>query len=293
VYEHRKEFQRTMRTLGSNPSGQGTGPARPLALPTEVATTETRLVDGRVAELRGTCCEVCPWRLMPAFETHGPAELAFLRKLKTAHGFARAGTELIRVGTAAGALRTLFSGWAIRSAWFDDGSRQIFEVLLPGDLFGIEALLGETAWYATQAITDVSYCVFDTELQSELFDHHPELARKLARHLGHRLRAQDGQLAKNGRRTADARLAGFLVDLHHRLVRRGMAGEQSFPFPLTQQQLADVLGLTIVHVNRVLKHLRNAGLVVVSNRQVVIHDAARLVQLAGPTLRETLPFPLL
>ena len=83
-----------------------------------------------------------------------------------------------------------------------------------------------------------------------------------------------------GRRSALARTAHFLVELGLRLQLVGLGSETGFACPLNQYLLADALGLTAIHVNRVLRQLREQGLVTFRDGRVVFHDLARLRELA-------------
>ena len=83
-----------------------------------------------------------------------------------------------------------------------------------------------------------------------------------------------------GRRSAKERLAHLLCELSVRLEAEG-ENESSFACPLTQEQLADALGLTAVHVNRTMQQLRNGGLVATENRTVTLPDVERLRQVGG------------
>jgi CRP-like cAMP-binding protein len=83
-----------------------------------------------------------------------------------------------------------------------------------------------------------------------------------------------------GRRDADARMAHFLLELGARLVLVGMGDRTGYPCPLTQYHLADALGLSAVHVNRVLRHLREDGMVTFRDGFVAVDDYDRLADFA-------------
>jgi hypothetical protein len=88
-------------------------------------------------------------------------------------------------------------------------------------------------------------------------------------------------LVSVGRRTPAGRTAHFLLELYDRLHLVGLAADNEFACPLNQYVLSDALGLSTIHVNRVLRELREKGLVTFKAHKVVIHDAARLKALAG------------
>ena len=88
-------------------------------------------------------------------------------------------------------------------------------------------------------------------------------------------------LVNVGRRSAIERVAHCLLELRQRLHLVGLASESQFECPLTQYDLADALGLSPIHVNRVLRFLREEGLLTVKSHTVFVHDLAGLTRLAG------------
>src|SRR5215213_10778828 len=89
-------------------------------------------------------------------------------------------------------------------------------------------------------------------------------------------------VAALGRGNAEERIATLLLDLRGRLFQAGLANGEGFHMPLTQQEIADHLGLTLVHVNRVLRRLREAGMVTVQGGVVRIDEMTRLSRVAAP-----------
>jgi CRP/FNR family transcriptional regulator, anaerobic regulatory protein len=130
------------------------------------------------------------------------------------------------------------------------------------------------------ALTEVSYGVIDHETFSRLLGS-PDVALHVMSMLATETSRLDGHLATVGQMVAEEKIAALLVEFHGRLRRREVVPARSFHFPLTQQQIGDFLGMTVVHVNRVLKRLRDSGIVNVKHRVVVIHDMARLHELAS------------
>jgi len=168
------------------------------------------------------------------------------------------GEQLTAEGAGGGHPRLVVSGWACRQRLMSDGRRQIFSLLLPGDGFGFggrPALSGVVALTALETLDA-------TALQDAAWrGGSPGLARALAAAellddallLDHAVRL--------GRMTALERVAHFLLELQQRLETAGLGDRQRFPLPLTQEILADTLGLSIVHVNRTLQQLRRSGLI--------------------------------
>jgi len=168
------------------------------------------------------------------------------------------GEQLTAEGEPAGPPRFVVSGWACRQRLLPDRRRQIFSLLLPGDSFGFG---GAPALSSLVALTALETLDASAVQEAAWRGASPGLARALAASdllvdallLDHAMRL--------GRLTAFERVAHFLLELQQRLEIAGLGDRQRFPLPLTQEILADALGLSIVHVNRTLQQLRRAGLI--------------------------------
>ena len=140
-------------------------------------------------------------------------------------------------------------------------------------------------------LTEVSFGSIDHERFQRLIAS-PDIALQILALLGSERRRLDEHLVTVGQMAADERIAALLLEFYVRLRHRQIIRGKSFHLPLTQQQLGDFLGMTVVHVNRVLKRLRDSGIVNVKHRVVVIHDMVRLATLASGRPR-TMPLPQL
>jgi CRP/FNR family transcriptional regulator, anaerobic regulatory protein len=172
-------------------------------------------------------------------------------------------------------LLTLYSGWAIRSRTLPSGERQILSVLLPGDLIGFETLFADARSDAIEAVTDVTYCVFNPGRVDELL-----LIKSLARRILSAFSLSQQQLSDRltviGACDAPRNLAHFICDLHDRLHGREMVRGLRFKLPLTHRQLAEALGLTTVHLHRTLRALREQQLLQINSGSVEILNLERL-----------------
>jgi CRP-like cAMP-binding protein len=121
---------------------------------------------------------------------------------------------------------------------------------------------------------------------TEMFLVQPRLARRLTRLALLEERALETRLTVIGRCRARERIAFFFLDIHDRLSRRHLINGNGFRFPVTQQQVADFLGLNIIYTNRVLRELRNRGIMTVHNHKVEIHQLASLRHLAPISIPE-------
>ncbi len=174
----------------------------------------------------------------------------------------------------------LSGGWACRVVDWLDGRRAIVEIYLPGDMVGLEAAVLGRPVDETVAVTALTVQAIDAQMLAELMAQPPAAAAILWLRAGQQRRV-DRLAAALARRDAHERLALMLVDLYDRLCERGLVTGPSYPLPLTQQQIGDHLGLTLVHVNRVLRSLREKEIVSVDRHVVTIRDLDRLRQLAA------------
>src|SRR5690606_38728046 len=151
--------------------------------------------------------------------------------------------------------------------------RQLIGIALPGDLLGADSVAGRRSPYAVEAITDVTFCVFNPSRFQEMHAN-PGLARRLAQHQSLEIQRVVDRLTAVGAGDARQSVSHFLLDLYSRLLRLKMTTSDSFRFPLTSTQFAEAVGLTTVHLHRVLRELRNNRVVEVEQRSVTILDMA-------------------
>ncbi|GAB4376117.1 MAG: Crp/Fnr family transcriptional regulator [Kiloniellaceae bacterium] len=206
------------------------------------------------------------------------------------------GTEFVRDGEPYGASYVVKQGWAIRFKTLSDGRRQILNFVLPGDFVGLFSPLFEAADHSVAALTDLELHPVDPTFLVEMFAGCPRLGAAIAWSAGRDEAILSEQVVRIGRRSAYERTGHIIVELLHRLRLVGEAGQKSFELPLTQEILADTLGLSIVHVNRTLRRLRENGLLQICGDRVVIGDLEALIEVAefspdylaaGPLPRKT------
>src|SRR3954466_4551893 len=194
----------------------------------------------------------------------------------------REGELLVSTGQESSTAYLLESGWVARTRKTEDGRRQIMMVFLPGDLMGIKSMLLERQPDTIECLTDARVRMIDHERLLELVAHDAAVAMRVMFQLAEDERRLHNWIAALGRGHADERIATLLLDLRGRLSRAGLEAGEGFRLPMTQQEIADHLGLTLVHVNRVLRRFREAGVVTVNRGAVTIDEMAGLSQLAAP-----------
>jgi CRP-like cAMP-binding protein len=188
--------------------------------------------------------------------------------------------DLVREGARADTMFIITDGWACRYTTTQEGGRQLPALLVPGDVGNLDALMFDRLDYGIRTITQVTIVALPQDRALALAVQHPGIARTLT-WLG---LVENAILSKwtlsLGRRSATERLAHLLCELSVRLDAEN-GEESSFAFPLTQELIADALGLTNVHVNRTMQHLRTSGLIETANRTLTIPDVAKLRQVGG------------
>jgi CRP-like cAMP-binding protein len=220
-------------------------------------------------------------RKLGRFLPLGPAELAALAGLEAARRPVAAGVELIREWQAGQRAFILQEGWACCHKLLPDGGRQVIDVRVPGDFLGLRSVLLRTADHSSVAVTDVVVAEVPARRMLETFRALPRLGEAILWAASRDEAMVVEHLVGVGRRDALGRAAHFLVELGLRLELAGLGSPAGFACPLNQYVLADVLGLTAIHVNRVLRTLRERGLATFRDGAVVFHDLPRLRALAG------------
>ena len=220
-------------------------------------------------------------RKLSAFVTLSESELAVLARLHQRRRTFVAGRDLVQQGQSKQAAYILSEGWVCSYKLQPDGSRQIVDVQIPGDFLGLRSVLLHTSDHGVEPITDILAAEVLASDLLEAFAQTPRLATAVLWAASRDEAMVVEHLVGLGCRDADARMAHFLLELGARLALVGMGGKAGYACPLTQYHLADTLGLSAVHVNRVLRQLREDGLVTFRDGQVSFNDYDRLVALAG------------
>ena len=196
-------------------------------------------------------------------------------------GHFRAGQALVVPGESITASKLLLHGFAARVDDMVDGRRQITALHVPGDFVDLQAFVFKTVNHEVVALTDCVACEIPHARLTALDETMPHLTRLLWLETLVDASIQRTWLTGLGRRDAMERLAHLLCELGLRLDAANVGVRDAYPLPLTQTQLADIVGLTTVHVNRTLMTLRERGLIVWTGATLRILDWDGLVALSG------------
>jgi len=231
-------------------------------------------------------CKDCPLRRNKAFRGFTGKELEFVQGFKSGEMVAGAGTTIFLEGNNSAHLYTVLSGWVFRYKLLPDGRRQILNFGLPGDFFGLQTSIFGEMDHSVEALTDVVLCIFPREKIWQLYNKHPELGFDVTWLAAREQHILDENLLTVGQRTALERVASVLLHLFLRLDQLGMARGRIIGVPVTQQQLADTLGLSLVHTNKTIKQLTKRTLIEWKPPKLKIKDLEGLAETANDDLTE-------
>ncbi len=224
-------------------------------------------------------CAECPLRKLDLFTPHSPDELKLIQSLRRGQVTVPGGQDIIHEGQSDALLYTLWAGWAFRYKTLSDGRRQILNFLLPGDFIGVQQKMSDALTHGVQALGDVQLCVFPRDALWHLHRAHPEMGFNVTWLTAQEQSQVDENLLSAGRRSAEERIAALLILLYRRAAAMlPDAGATGVPFPLTQQHIADALGLSLVHTNKTLRKLERLGLHRIEQGVLHIHDAKALAR---------------
>lgn len=236
---------------------------------------------GKAVATRRYPCENCPLRPLPVFREFEKQELAFISKFKRGELAVERGATVLVEGAHSAHLYTVLSGWGFRYKLLPDGRRQILNFLMPGDLVGLQgSLMGEMK-HSVEALSPMLFCVFERDQLNELYRSYPGLAYDITWIASREERMLDENLLSLGRRTALERAAYLLAFIASRARSVGLNGGKTIEVPITQQHMADTLGLSLVHTNKTMRKLAGQKLVAWRERGCDVLDLDGLMSIAG------------
>ena len=189
--------------------------------------------------------------------------------------------DLIREGDEPGPVFVVLDGWACRYKILPTGTRQIMAFLMPGDACDLHVRLLAQMDHGIQALTAAMVATISRGAMETMMDTHAGIARAMYTSQLVDEGIMRAWIVSMGRRSSTERVAHLICELYLRARNIGLTGEDEFALPLSQLVLADALGMTAVHINRVLKELRLAGAMALKRGSVTIINPRKLVQIAG------------
>jgi CRP-like cAMP-binding protein len=187
-----------------------------------------------------------------------------------------AGAHIVRDGDSVDHCSLLLSGFAYRYKLTGEGGRQIISLHIAAEFLDLQNSLLGVADHSVQMLTDAEIALIPSSVLQELALQRPGIARALWIDTLIDASIFREWVVNVGRRDSRARVAHILCEFSLRLEAAGLASNHRYELPMTQEQLADAVGLTSVHVNRVLKQLGEEGLIRRDRRSITIEDWNRM-----------------
>lgn len=222
-----------------------------------------------------TPCAECPLERCEGLQPHDAKRVAYLQEFKEGELSVARSAALLNQGSPSPHIYTVLDGVLIRQVKLEDGSRQIVNFMFPGDLIGLQAAIDQDMSHSVEALTDARLCVFQRERFSDLITRFPGFAYDVIWLAAKEESALESHIVALGKRNAHERVAYLAVYLIQRGIMTGMAeknGGTRLQVPITQRQIADMLGLSLVHTNRTMQVLRGSNLLHWDSEGITIED---------------------
>ena len=226
-------------------------------------------------------CLHCPLRHKSCFVKMTDAELSFMTGFKAGELVVSPGTTLLMEGSNSPQLYTVLSGMGTRYKTMENGERQVINFLFPGDFIGMQAAIMGEMKHSVEASTDMVLCVFNRSDIWDLFKAHPDRAYSLTWIAAVEEHFLGETIATLGQRDAGQRIAWAYLRIHIRLRAVGLGSADHVPLAFRQQDLADALGLSLVHTNKTIARLRDLGLAKWADGKLSIPNLDNLADFAG------------
>jgi CRP-like cAMP-binding protein len=222
----------------------------------------------------------------------GTAYLKNLERIVESEQQVKKRKDLVVIGDEYHNLCFVKDGHAIRYKLLRSGKRQILNVILPGDVIGFPVSFFDRSIYSIVAVSDLTYNICSLDSYARLCHEQPQFGLALSWLAAHEAAIYAEHIVDLGRRTPVERLSHFLLEIHARLQAVGRAEKASFDLPFSQEVMADVLGLSVPHLNRVMQQLRAERLITSHARLVELTDMTSLQTLAQYQPLGLVPIPM-
>lgn len=190
------------------------------------------------------------------------------------------GHHLAREGDPACEHAVLLAGYVHQHKIANAGGRQIVAIRMPGDAISWSCLFFDRVDYSAQALTAVEAAVIHRDVFRDLIAARPAIGKAILMATLVDAAISSEWLLNIGRRSAKERVAHLLCELASRIDANSPSVSRQYQIPLTQEQMGDILGLTAVHVNRMMKQLAEDGLILRDGRYISFPRRDRLMRLA-------------
>ncbi|MCJ2036169.1 Crp/Fnr family transcriptional regulator [Methylobacterium sp. J-068] len=219
-------------------------------------------------------------RKLKSIITVSDAERSAIERLPMTRRQLPARQDIVRDGDHPTQCCLMLEGWAFRYKLLDEGKRQILSVHIPGDIPDLQSLHLPVMDHNLGALTACTVAFIPHEALRELTRTHPGITAALWRDTLVDAAIFREWMTNIGRRSTSGRITHLFCELYLKLHAMGLAENHACEMALTQGDIADAIGVSNVHVNRVLQELRGEGLLTLQGQRLVIHDWAGLTKRA-------------
>ena len=227
-------------------------------------------------------CRSCPLQDCPGLRPLEAHQLAYMQTFKQGERRFDRGDIVFAEGNRTQHLYTVLEGVLIRFSTLEDGRRQIVNFMFPGDLIGLQGAFEEPASHSVEALLPARLCVFGRKDFEALVKENPRLGYDITWLAAKEETALEGHIVSLGQRRAKERVVFLAVWLLDRAMATGIAKHGAvLDLPITQAQVADMLGLSLVHTNRTIRALHREGLVKWGPGELRISDMEAASEFAG------------
>jgi len=230
-------------------------------------------------------CQDCLIRSSSLFGELETEQLDKARSLRSAQQTYEAGEYLYHEGDVSEKAFTLYSGWVTLFKNLKNGDRQILRFALPGDFLCYKVGKHKVIDHSAIAASDVTLCTFPIDRFKQTIAELPDLAFAISSVTETTTQRCHSALTSIASHPAETKVAFLLLSLYVREMSLSK-GAECVPFPITQEDVGDALGLTSIHVNRVFQSLRAQGLIECKNRCLWVSNKKALAKVAKISLPE-------
>ena len=229
-----------------------------------------------------TKCSSCSVRGNSLYQNIQDSELEDMEEFRQHQVVVSAKTTLYIAGSRPDYLYSIFDGWVALYQTTVSGKRQIIRFAFPGDFLGFQSCGDGTVMHSAVSLTESTLCSYPRSRLKEMFSQ-PKLSNQLVNLSSGELGICHQHLLSIGRKDAQGRVAFILLELFHRsktqMPKSYDSDTNAIVFPITQEDIGDAVGLTNVHVNRVIRQFIADGLIKCQSRELVILNEDKLAEL--------------
>ncbi|GHC25569.1 Crp/Fnr family transcriptional regulator [Kushneria pakistanensis] len=190
------------------------------------------------------------------------------------------GEHIISEGENPVVVHMMVEGWACRCKMLSDGREQIMGYLIKGDMCDLHVTLLSHMDHSIRTLTSATVAMIPQESIEQIFEDYPRLARALSWSMTVDEAITRHWILNVGLRSAEARVAHLFCEMLLRFQTAGLTSDNTIDMPLTQTNMGEALGLTPVHINRVLQRLRQKNLITLAHKKLVVLDLEGLKEVA-------------